>query len=60
MKLRADNTEPQAGPPERPDSIPDQATGLPWFDTWRGVYVFVFMSFVIWVGLLLALTVAFS
>ena len=38
----------------------DQATGLPWLDTWRGVYVLVFFSFVIWVGLLVALTVIFS
>ena len=38
----------------------DRATGLPWFNTWRGVYVFVLVSFVIWVGLLLALTVTFS
>jgi hypothetical protein len=38
----------------------DKATGLPWFKTWRGVYVLVLASFVIWVGLLVALTVMFS
>ncbi len=40
--------------------LDDKATGLPWFNTWRGVYIFVFVSFLIWVGLLLALTVTFS
>ena len=40
--------------------LDDKATGLPWFKTWRGVYIFVLVSFVMWVGLLLALTVTFS
>jgi hypothetical protein len=38
----------------------DEATGLPWFRTWRGVYLFVFGSFVLWVALLLALTLMCS
>jgi hypothetical protein len=38
----------------------DEATGLPWFHTWRGVYVFVFGSFIFWVALLFALTRIFS
>jgi hypothetical protein len=38
----------------------NEATGLPWFHTWRGVYVFVFGSFVLWVALLFALTRIFS
>ena len=37
-----------------------ETTGLPWLDTWRGVYAFVFACFVVWVGLLIALTVIFS
>jgi hypothetical protein len=38
----------------------NEATGLPWFRTWRGVYVFVFGCFVLWVALLFALTRIFS
>jgi hypothetical protein len=38
----------------------NEATGLPWFHTWRGVYVFVFGCFVLWVALLFALTRIFS
>jgi hypothetical protein len=37
-----------------------EPTGLPWFHTWRGVYFFVFGSFVLWVALLFALTRIFS
>jgi hypothetical protein len=61
MKSR-DNTvdDAQAGPPDPAGASGDQATGLPWVDTWRGVYAFVFISFLIWVGLLVALTVIFS
>ena len=40
--------------------LDNKATGLPWFDTWRGVYLFVLVCFVVWVGLLVALTVTFS
>jgi hypothetical protein len=35
-------------------------TGLPWFRTWRGVYLFVFGCFILWVALLFALTRIFS
>jgi len=38
----------------------DELTGLPRLRTWRGVYVFVFGCFILWVVLLLALTVSFS
>jgi len=38
----------------------NEATGLPWFRTWRGVYLFVFGCFVLWVALLFALTRIFS
>jgi hypothetical protein len=37
-----------------------EPTGLPWFRTWRGVYLFVIGSFVVWVALLFALTRIFS
>ena len=37
-----------------------ESTGLPWFHSWRGVYVFVFGSFILWVVLLFALTLSFS
>ena len=38
----------------------NEPTGLPWFHTWHGVYVFVFGCFVLWVALLFALTRIFS
>jgi hypothetical protein len=38
----------------------NELTGLPWFDTWRAVYLFVLGSFVFWVGLLFILSVVFS
>jgi hypothetical protein len=60
MKPRDDTIDPHAGPPEPAGASGDQTTGLPWLGTWRGVYVFVFVSFAIWVGLLVALTVIFS
>jgi hypothetical protein len=39
--------------------LDDKATGLPYFKTWRAVYIFVIISFIAWVGLLVALTVTF-
>ena len=33
-----------------PDGLGMKLTGLPWFHTWRGVYIFVFGSFVLWVA----------
>ena len=49
-----------AGPtePVRPEQ--DEATGLPWVRTWRGVYLLVFGSFILWVALLALLTRMFS
>jgi hypothetical protein len=36
-----------------PDSQPDdQSPGVPGFRTWRGIYLFVFVVFVLVVGLL--------
>jgi len=37
-----------------------EATGLPFFHSWKGVYLFVLGSFVFWVALLVALTKYFS
>ncbi|MSU70008.1 MAG: hypothetical protein EXS39_04380 [Opitutaceae bacterium] len=38
----------------------DELTGLPWLRTWRGVYLAVFGIFLLWIGLLTALTRMFS
>ena len=56
-----DKTADPAAPPTdaaRPDA--EEATGLPWLHTWRGLYWFVLASFIFWVGLLYALSVIFS
>jgi hypothetical protein len=56
--------EPQmksSGTPGAPkSSLDEEATGLPVFKTWPAVYLFVFVTFVIWVLLLAALTGIFS
>jgi hypothetical protein len=38
----------------------DDETGLPWLPTWKGVYLVVIISFVLWIALLIALTDFFS
>ena len=38
----------------------DESTGLPGLRTWRRVYAFVLITFVVWIVLLVALTKAFS
>ena len=38
----------------------DEVTGLPGLPTWRSVYIFVIVVFIVWVGLLLGLMGAFS
>lgn len=60
MNSSNDTHDSKILPPNLTDDSGDQATGLPWLNTWRGVYVFVLGSFVIWVGLLVALTAIFS
>jgi hypothetical protein len=35
-------------------------TGLPWLRSWKGVYLVVIISFILWVTLLVALTDFFS
>lgn len=56
MKSAEDNTASV----EPPADGKDELTGLPGLRTWRGVYLFVFGCFLLWVVLLLALTVNFS
>jgi hypothetical protein len=61
MRRLEDDTgraEEAPGPPAARTT--GESTGLPWLRTWRGVYVLVMVCFVIWVGLLVALSVIFS
>jgi hypothetical protein len=44
--------EPTDGREKGPE---EASTGLPWPHSWRGVYLLVLASFVIWVALLTAL-----
>lgn len=44
-------------PEPQPD---DEQTGFPGLRSWRGVYIFVLVTFAVWIVLLLALTRAFS
>ncbi|HEY2083193.1 MAG TPA: hypothetical protein VGI88_10440 [Verrucomicrobiae bacterium] len=44
-------------PEQKPN---DETTGFRGLRTWRGVYTFVLITFVVWVALLIALTRAFS
>jgi hypothetical protein len=37
-------------------SVEGELTGLPWPKTWKGAYLFVLGSFILWLGLLVALT----
>ena len=48
----SDATEPSARETEE--------TGLPFFRTWKSVYLFVIGSFIFWVALLVALTKIFA
>jgi hypothetical protein len=56
MKSPEGNITPAEVPPDGQDEL----TGLPGLRTWRGVYLFVFGCFVLWVVLLIALTVIYS
>ena len=51
-------------PPDRPgepkNRIDEEGTGLPGFRTWRGVYLVVLGTFVLWVVLLALLTGIYS
>jgi hypothetical protein len=54
------SSEGSITPTEAPPDGKDEATGLPWLRTWRGVYLFIFGCFVLSVVLLIALTVIYS
>lgn len=43
-------------PATEPSAREGEETGLPWLRTWKGVYLFVIASFILWVALLIALT----
>jgi hypothetical protein len=43
-----------------PSARESEATGLPFFRSWKSVYLFVLGSFVFWVALLVALTKIFA
>jgi hypothetical protein len=43
-----------------PSTRETEETGLPWPRTWKGVYLSVIGSFILWVALLVALTDFFS
>jgi hypothetical protein len=43
------NTEPV-------EAIDENKTGLPWPSSWKGAYIFVLASFILWIILLVALT----
>jgi len=49
----SEDAVPEAGAPiARLDALPDESPGVPGFRTWRGIYLFVFVSFVLVVVLL--------
>jgi hypothetical protein len=45
---------------ERPGQMDDGRTGLPGLPGWRGVYLLVASSFLLWVGLLWGLSRLYS
>jgi hypothetical protein len=51
-------TSANAQPPAALDEFGEE-TGLPWFRTWRSVYLFVLASFVLWLVLLYALSTSY-
>jgi hypothetical protein len=60
MKSLDDPTRAAHASPDPAGARESELTGLPWFHTWNGVYLFVIGCFILSVGLLVALTVAFS
>ena len=47
-------------PATEPSARETEETGLPLFHSWKGVYLFVIGTFVLWVALLVALTRTFA
>jgi hypothetical protein len=50
----------RCAPPDPEPLAEEAATGLPLLRTWRGVYLFVLGTFILWVVLLNLLTRMFS
>lgn len=50
----------ESSPSAAPGAVENEGTGLPGFRSWRGVYLFVFGSFLVWVVLLAWLTRFFA
>lgn len=47
-------------PGELAEASHDKTTGLPWPKSWKGAYLLVLSTFVLWVALLIALTESFT
>jgi hypothetical protein len=47
-----DSPGPEFSASAAPGAVEKEDTGLPGFRSWRGVYLFVFGSFLVWVVLL--------
>jgi hypothetical protein len=45
---------------DEPSDRETEETGLPFFRSWKSVYLFVIGSFIFWMALLIALTKTFS
>lgn len=54
------SSESNPPPVDAPPAGDDEMIGLPGFRTWRSVYIFVAVTFILWVVLLLALTLSYS
>jgi hypothetical protein len=48
------------GQSDEPSESNNDSTGLAWPRTWKGAYIFVAASLVLWLALLIALTELFS
>lgn len=55
-----DTTNLDKTAPVTDDSIEREPTGMPWFRTWKSVYVFVLGSFLLYIVLLAIFSRAFS
>lgn len=58
VSMKRKNPGPSGKNPNGQDE--NQETGLPWLRTWRGIYLLVLSSFLLWVALLYTLSVSFS
>ncbi len=60
MKRADDNTRAANASPETAGNGQNESIGLPWFRTWRDVYVFVISCFVLYVIVLAIFSRVFS